>query len=181
MFLLKSGDIFRSDTRSPVLSSKSFDFAAFDRSHGCFSLVPPTAVRNDENILNCSIRCSSVRSSNSNVDRVSKPVYPIVSSYKSGTNTSKSHKFTPSNSHSVDSSTSSSRVVSHHNIHRKRKLRKNVISLSFVKSTNDDDISNTFIVGRDKINVLTTPGKYYKSSVFFYQHFLGVLNIRDFY
>ena len=48
---------------------------------------------------------------------------------KSATNTSKSHKFTPSNSHSVDSSASSSRVVSHHNIHRKRKLRKSVISL----------------------------------------------------
>ena len=79
MFLLKSDDFFRSDTRSPVLSCKSFVFATFGPSHACFSIVPPIAVRNYKNILNCSIRCSSVRSSNSNVDRVSKPVYPVLS------------------------------------------------------------------------------------------------------
>ena len=83
------------------------------------------------------------------------------------TNISKSFKFTPSNSHSVDSNTSSFRIVSHRNIHRKRKLRKSVISSSFVNSANNDQISNKFIVGRDRINVLTKLGNYYISSVFF--------------
>ena len=105
--------------------------------------------------------------SSSNIDRVSKPVYSVVSSSDSITNISKSPKFTPSNSHSVDSSTSWSRVVSHRNIRRKRKLRKSVISSSFVKSANNDDISNKFIVGRDKINVLTKPRNDYVSSIFF--------------
>ena len=83
------------------------------------------------------------------------------------TNISKSFKFTPSNSHSVDSNTSSFRVVSHRNIHCKRKLRKSVMSSSFVNSANNDHISNKFIVGRDRNNVLTKPGNYYISSVFF--------------
>ena len=105
--------------------------------------------------------------SSSNIDRVSKPVYSVVSSSDSITNISKSPKFTPSNSHSVDSSTSWSHVVSHRNIRRKRKLRKSVISSSFVKSANNHNISNKFIVGRDKINVLTKPRNYYVSSIFF--------------
>ena len=40
----------------------------------CFSPVSPIAVGNCKNIGNRSIRCNSVRSSSSNVDRVSKPV-----------------------------------------------------------------------------------------------------------
>ena len=91
------------------------------------------------------------------VDRVNKPEYPIVSSSNSVTNISKSPKFTPTNSHSIDSSTSTIRVVSHRNIHRKRKLRKSVISSSFVNSANNHDIANKFIVGRDRINVLANP------------------------
>ena len=91
------------------------------------------------------------------VDRVNKPEYPIVSSSNSVTNISKSPKFTPTNSHSIDSSTSTIRVVSHRNIHRKRKLRKSVISSSFVNSANSHDIANKFIVGRDRINVLANP------------------------
>ena len=113
--------------RSPVFSRKSFVCATSVPTHACFCLVPPTAVRNCKNILNRSIRCNSVRSSSSNFDRVSKLDYPVVSSSDSVTNIS---KFTPSNSHSVDSSKSSFRVVSHRNIHRKRKLPKSVISLS---------------------------------------------------
>ena len=128
MFNLKSDDIFRSDTRSRVLSRKSFVCATSVPSHACFSSVPPIGGCNYKNIRNHSIRYNSVRSSSGNVDRVNKHVYPVGSSSDSVKNISKSSTFTPSNSHSVDSSTSSFRVVSHRNIHRKRKLRKSVIS-----------------------------------------------------
>ena len=90
MFPLKSDDIFRSDTRSPALSRKSFVCATSGPSHACFSPVPPIAVRNCKNIRNRSIRRNSVCSSSSYVDR--------VSSSDSVTNISKSRKFTPSNS-----------------------------------------------------------------------------------
>ena len=131
--------------------------------HTYFSPVPPIAVRNCKNIRNNSICCNSVHLSSNNVDRVSKPVYPVVSSSDSVTNISKSPKLALSSSHSVDFSTSSF-CVSHLNIYCKRKLRK---SSSFVKSANNDDISNKFIVGRDKINVLSKPGNYFISLVFF--------------
>ena len=106
MFPLKSDEIFRSHTRSPVLSPKSFVCATSFPSHACFSPVPSIVVRNCKNIRNRSVRCNSVWSSSSNVDRVSKPEYPVVSSFC---------------------------VVSHRNIYRKRKLRKIVIRSSFVK------------------------------------------------
>ena len=124
-------------------------------------------LRNCKNILNRSIRCNPVSSSSSNVDRVSKPAYPVVSSSDSVTNISKSLKFTSTNSHSIDSSTSTFHAVSHCNIHRKRKLLKSVISSSFVNSANGYDTANKLIVGRDRVNVLTKPGNYYISLVFF--------------
>ena len=164
MFPLKSDDIFRSDTRSPALSHKSFVCATSGPSHACFYPVPPIAVCNCKNIRNRSIRRNSVCSSSSYVDR--------VSSSDSVTNICKSPKFTASNSHSVDSSTSSFGVVSQRNFHGKRKLCKSVISSSFVKSANNDNISK-FIVCRDKINVLTKPGNYYIYSVFFLSSFIG--------
>ena len=163
MFPFNSDDIFRSDIRSPVLSRKSFVCATSSPLHTYFSPVPPIAVRNCKNIRNNSICCNSVHLSSNNVDRVSKPVYPVVSSSDSVTNISKSPKLALSSSHSVDFSTSSF-CVSHLNIYCKRKLRK---SSSFVKSANNDDISNKFIVGRDKINVLSKPGNYFISLVFF--------------
>ena len=52
MFPLKSDDIFRSDTRSPVLSRKFFVCATCDPLHACFSPVPRIAVRNCKNICN---------------------------------------------------------------------------------------------------------------------------------
>ena len=45
-FPFKSDGIFRSDTRSPVLSRKSFVCATSGPSRACFSPVPPIAVRN---------------------------------------------------------------------------------------------------------------------------------------
>ena len=136
MFPLRSDGILSSDTMSPVLSCKSFVCTTSGPSHTCSSHVPPIAVRNCKNICNCSIRCNSVSSSSSNVDRVSKPAYTVVSSSDSVTDISKSLKFTSTNSHSIDSSTSMFRVVSHRNIHCKHKLRKSVISSSFVNSAN---------------------------------------------
>ena len=167
MFPLQSDDIFRSDASSPVLSRKSFVCATSGQSPACSSHIPPIAVRSCKNIRNRSIRCNFVCSSSSNVDRVSKPAYPVVSSSDSVTNVSKSLKFTSTNSHYIDSSTSTFRVVSHRNIHRKRKLRKSVISSSFVNSANSHDIANKLIMGRHRVNVLTKPGNYYISSVFF--------------
>ena len=149
------------------MSRKSHVCATSVPSHACFSPVAPIAVRNCKNIRNRSMRCNSVRSSSSNVDRVSKPEQLVVSSSDSVTNSSKSLQFSPSDSHSVDSSTSSFRVVTHRNIYRKRKLRKSIIPSSFVNSGNNDDISKKFYVDRDKINVLTKAGNYYISSVFF--------------
>ena len=46
MFPLQSDDIFRSDTRSPVLLRKSLVCATSGPSHACSSPVPPIAVRN---------------------------------------------------------------------------------------------------------------------------------------
>ena len=83
MFPLQSDNIFRSDTRSPVLSRKSFVFATSGPLHACSFLVPPIAVHNCKNICSCSI--CSVSLSISNVDRVSKPAYPVVSSTDSVT------------------------------------------------------------------------------------------------
>ena len=91
---------------------------------------------------------------------------PVVSSSDGVINISKSLKFTLNNSHSVDSSTSPFHVVSHHNIHRKCKLRESVIISSFVNSANSHYIANKLVVGRDK-NVSTNPGDYYISSGFF--------------
>ena len=123
-------------------------------------------VRNCKNIRNHFIRCNSVRSSSSNVDRVSKPEYLFVSSSNSVTNISKSLKLTPTYSHSIDCNTFSFRVVIHRNVQHKRKLRKNVTSLSFVNSAKNHDITNKLIEGRDKINVLIKPRNYYIPSVF---------------
>ena len=70
MFPFKADDIFRSDTRSPVLSRKFFVCATCGPLHACFSPVPPIAVHNCKNICNRSIRCNSVCSSCSNAARV---------------------------------------------------------------------------------------------------------------
>ena len=110
MFSLKSDDIFRSDTISPVLSRKSFVCATSGPSHACFRPGPPIAAHNCKNIRDRSIRCNSARSSSSNVDRVNKHGYSVISSSDSVTNIAKSPKFTPSNSHFVDSSTCSVNV-----------------------------------------------------------------------
>ena len=111
IFPLQSGDIFRSDTRSPVLSRKSFVCATSGPSHACSPHVSHIAARNCKNIRNRSIRYISVSSSNGNVDRVSKTACPVVSSSDSVTNISKSFKFASNNSHSIDSSTSTFRVA----------------------------------------------------------------------
>ena len=58
MFPLNSDDIFRSDTRSPVLSRKSCVCAVSSPLHTYFSPVPPVAVRNCKNICNNSICCN---------------------------------------------------------------------------------------------------------------------------
>ena len=47
------------------------------------------------------------------------------------------------------------------------KLRKSVISSSFVNSANSQYIASKLFVGRDRINDLTKPGNYYISSIFF--------------
>ena len=150
MFPLQSDDIFRSDIRSPVLSRKSFVCTTSGPSHARSSPVLLIVSRNCKNIRNRSIRCNSVSSNSSNVDRVSKTAYPIASSCDSVTNISNSLIFTPTNSHSFDSSTSTFRVVSHRNIHRKRKLRRRVISSLFVNSANSHDIASKLIAGRDR-------------------------------
>ena len=100
MFPLHSDDTFRSDIRSPVLSRKSLVCKTSGLSHVRSSPVPPIVLRNCKNIHNCFITCNSFSSSSSNVDRVSKLAYPVVSSCDSVTNISKSLKFTPTNSHS---------------------------------------------------------------------------------
>ena len=167
MFPLQSDDVFRCDTRSPVLSSKSFACTISGPSHACSSPVPPIVVRNCKNIGNRSVRFNSVSSSRSNVDRVSKPAYRVVSSSDTVTNISKSLRFTFTYSHSIDFSTSTFRVVSHRNIHGKRNLCESVIGSSFLNNANNHDIANKLIVGRDSISVLTKPGNYHISSVFF--------------
>ena len=158
MFPLQSDDIFKSFSSSPVLSTKSFVYTTSGSCmHACLSPVPPIAVRNSKNIHNRSIRCNSVSSGSSNVDCISKPGYPFASSSASVISVSKSLKFTSTNSHSVDSSTFTFRVVNHGNIHRKRKLRKSAKGSSFANSTKSHDIANKLVVGRDKTNVLTEP------------------------
>ena len=178
----QSDNIFRSDIRSPVFSRKSFVCTTSSPSHGRSSPVTPIVLPNSKNIHNRSMRCNSVSSSSSNVDRVSKPAYLVVSSCDSATNISKYPKFTPTSSNSLDSSTSRFCVVSHRNIHRKRKhCVKRVIRSSLVNSTNSHDITSKLIVGRDNINVITKPGNYYISSILFIRIILGVFNIRNFY
>ena len=72
-------------------------------------------------------------------------------------------------------------VVSHRNIHRKRKLHESVISSLFVNNTKSH-IAKKHIMSRDRINVLTKPGNYYIfSALFSINIILGVLNVRDFY
>ena len=159
--------IYSGVTRSPVLSGKFFVCAASGSSQACFSPVFPIAVSNSKNIHNRSIHCNSVRSSSSNVGIVSKPEYAVFSSSDSVTNISQSPKFSLSNLHTVGPSTSSFRAVTHRNTHLKRKLHKSVIGPSLVKSGNNDDISNNFIVGKNNINILIKPGNNYISSVFF--------------
>ena len=150
MFPLQSDDIFRSDTRCHLLSCTSFACTTPVPSHACSCPIPPISASNCKNI-----HCHSASSSSRNFDRVSKPAYPIVSSSDSVTNISRSPKFTSTNSHSINSSISKFRVVSHRNIHRKPKLRKSLIGSAFVNSPNSHDIANKRIVGRDGINVLT--------------------------
>ena len=93
-------------------------------------------------------------SSSSNVEGISKPTYPVVSSFDSVINVSKSLKSTPIHSHSIGSSTSTFRIVSRRNIHCELKLRKSVISSLFVNSANSHDIANNPFVVIDRINVL---------------------------
>ena len=124
MVPLQSDDIFKSDTRSIFLLSRSFVCRTPGPLHACSSPVLSIAVCNCKNICNCSICCNSVISSSNNVASISKPVCPVFSSSDSIINISESLKFTPTYLHSIDSSTSVFRVVGHHNIHRKRKLVK---------------------------------------------------------
>ena len=121
------------------------------------------AVRNCKNIRN---RCNSVSSSSGNVDRVSKREYTVVKSSDSATNISKSLKFTPTNSHFIDSSKSLFGVVNHRNIHSKLKLRKSVINSWFTNNANNNDVANKVVVSRDRITVLTKPANYYIFSLF---------------
>ena len=106
------------------------------------------AVRNCKNIRN---RCNSVSSSSGNVDRVSKREYTVVKSSDSATNISKSLKFTPTNSHFIDSSKSLFGVVNHRNIHSKRKLRKSVINSWFTNNANNNDVANKVVVSREEL------------------------------
>ena len=147
VFPLQSDDIFRSDSRSPVFARKSSVCAKSGPSHACSFSFPLFALCKE--FYNCSVRCNSVSLCSNNVDRVNKPESPIVSSSDGVTNISKSVKFTPT----IGSSTYLFRVVSHCNIHRKRKLHKNVIALSFIISANCHDIAKKFIVGKNGISV----------------------------
>ena len=131
-----------------------------------FVSCPSIAVHNCKNISNHSIRCNSVSSSRSNVESVN-PAYNVVSLSDSVINVSKSLKSTSTHSHSIDSSMSTFRVVFRRNIHRKRKLRKSVISSSFVNNASSYDIANKFVMGRCRINVLSKSENYSISSVFF--------------
>ena len=100
-------------------------------------------------------------------------LHTVVSSSDSVTNITKPLKLTPTNSYSLDSSTSMFRVVSHRNIHRKCKLRKTVINSSFFNSANSHDIASKFIVGRDRINILAKPGVIIYLQYFLYQYYFG--------
>ena len=147
VFPLQSDYIFTSDSRSPVLARKSSVCVKSGPSHACSFSAPPFALCKD--FCKCSVRCNSLSLCSNNVDRVNKPEYPIVSSADGVTSISKSLKFTPT----IGSSTYLFRVVSHCNIHRKRKLHKNVIALSFINSANCHDIAKKFIVGKNGISV----------------------------
>ena len=84
-------------------------------------------------------------SSSSNVEGISKPAYPVVSSSDSVINVSKSLKPTSIHSHSIGSSTSMFRVVSRRNIHCEHKFCKSVTGSSFVNTAYSHDIaSNLF-------------------------------------
>ena len=121
MFPLQSGFTFMSDTRSPVLSHKSFVCTTSDPSDACLSPATAITVLNCKNIHNCSVSSNSVSLSSSNVESIRKPAYPVVSSSDIIINISRSHsKSTPTNSNSIDFSTFC--VVSHQNIHYKCKL-----------------------------------------------------------
>ena len=72
-----------------------------------------------------SLHFKSVSSSSRDVKSISKPTYLVVSPFDSNISASKLFKCTPTHSHSIDSSTSSFRVVSHRNICPKPKLRNN--------------------------------------------------------
>ena len=163
MFPLKSDDIFRSDTRSPAFNVKLlFEQHLVHRMLVFLMSLLLLYVTVKTSVIVPYVVILSVRVVIILLELVN--LYILLLVHLSVTNIRKSPKFTPRNSHSVDSSTSSFCVVSHRNIHRKRKLRK---SSSFVQSAKNDDISNKFIVDRDKINVLRKPGNYYISSVFF--------------
>ena len=122
MFPLQPDDIFKSETRSSVLSGKSFVCIMSGPSLACFSPVPRIAVHNCKNICNHSICCNYISLSSINVESISKPVYFVNSSSDSVKYISKSLKFTPTNLHSIDSSTSMFRFVSHCTVPRKCKL-----------------------------------------------------------
>ena len=71
-------------------------------------------------------------------------------------------------------------VVSCSDLHRKRKLDKNVVSSLFASTTYDHGIANKRIIDRDRIKVLTKPGSYYIYSILLISIVLGVFNVRDF-
>ena len=122
MFPLQPDDIFKSETRSSVLSGKSFVCIMSGPSHACLSPVPRIAVHNCKNICNHSIWCNYISLSSTNVESISKPAHFVNSSSDSVKYISKSLKFTPTNSHSINSSTSMFHFVSQCNVHRKCKL-----------------------------------------------------------
>ena len=71
-------------------------------------------------------------------------------------------------------------VVSCSDLHRKRKLDKNVVSSLFASTTNNHGIANKRIIDRDRIKVLTKPGSYCIYSILLISIVLGVFNVRDF-
>ena len=103
----------------------NFDFLDFD---ACFSPVPPIAICNCKTslivlyivFLSLQVVVTLIELVNMYILFLVHPIMLQISvSFP---------KFTPSNRHSVDSSTSLFHAVSHHNIHHKCKLHKSVIS-----------------------------------------------------
>ena len=90
------------NTRSPVLSHKSFVCTTYGPLHACSPPVPPIAIHNYKSICNHSICSSSISSSSTNVESISKPAYLVACSSDSVINVTKSLKFTLIDSHSVD-------------------------------------------------------------------------------